>query len=356
MKNKLSSLVVTGALASIMPLSMAQAEPKVYGKLHLNYGTYEETSGSTTVEDNWQLNSYASRFGVKGSHDLDGGLQAVYKLEWEVNPDSDNSQGEINVEDGSAADNSDVVTVEDSGTAGFSRRNMYVGLKGGFGEVRFGRHDTPLKMVQGKFDQFGDTLGDLKNAGDEDGENRLDNVLAYLGNTGDISFALALIPSEGDGTAAGDGPADSYSASVSYASGPLYVGVAMDSYDDTASAVQENSLARLVATYKMSGMQFGLLWQSGVEKPRTSSDDKEDWLGLSFNTKFGGKNKFKAQYIMVEDSAATALEGTLLALGVDHKLNKKHKVYVMYSALEEEAGGTTTKEVNSLSLGIVSKF
>ena len=354
MKKKLSSLLVAGTMASVLPLSIAQAdETKVYGKLHLNYGTYEEKSGSTTVEDNWQLNSYASRFGVKGSKDLDGGLQAIYKLEWEVNPDGDNTE-EFDVEDGSQADNTDAVTIEDSGTAGFSRRNMYVGLKGGFGELRFGRHDTPLKLVQGKFDQFNDTLGDLKHAGDEDGENRVDNVLAYLGKAGEINFTIALIPSEGDGTTAGDGPADSYSASISYSTGPLYVGVAMDSYDDTAGA-DENSLARLVAIYKMSDMQFGLLWQSGVEAPDTSAA-KEDWIGLSFNTKFGGNNKFKAQYIMVEDSAATPLEGTLLAVGIDHNLDKKNKVYVMYTALEEEAGGTTTKEVNSLSVGMVSGF
>ena len=355
MKKKLSSLLVVGTMTSILPLSIAQAADSTtaYAKVHINYGTYEEKNATSTVEDNMQLNSYASRFGVKGSRDLDGGLKAIYKLEWEVNPDGNNTE-EVDVESGAAADNSDVVTIEDSGTAGFSRRNMYVGLKGGFGEVRFGRHDTPLKMVQGKFDQFGDTLGDLKNAGDEDGENRLDNVLAYLGKSGDVSFAIALIPGEGDGSSSGDGAADVFSASVSYKQGPLYVGLAMDSYDDTGGQ-DESDLSRLVATYKMNNMQFGLLWQSGVEAP-DNSDAAEDWIGLSFNTKFGGKNKFKAQYIMVEDSASDATEGTLLALGVDHKLGKKTKVYVMYSALEEERDAGTTKEVNSLSTGIVASF
>lgn len=348
MKKKLSSLLVAGAISSVLPLSMAQAETKAYGKIHLNYGQHKTTSGGTTTVDNWQVNSYASRFGIKGSKDLENGMSAIYKLEWEVNPDG-NNEDDIDVSD--LQDGS--VEVSDSGTSGFSRRNMYVGLKGGFGQVRFGRHDTPLKLVQGKFDQFGDTLGDLKNAGDEDGENRLDNVLAYLGNSGDINFAIALIPSEGDGTTAGDGPADTYSASVSYKSGPLYVGVAMDAYDDTAGA-DEDSLSRLVATYKMKDMQFGVLWQSGVEAPDTSAA-KEDWIGLSFNTKFAGKNKFKVQYIMVEDNRADPLESTLLAIGVDHKLDKKNKVYVMYSSLEEE-NNTTDFERTSLSVGMVSSF
>jgi len=64
MKNKLSSFLVAGTMASVLPLSIAQAdETKVYGKLHLNYGTYEEKSGSTTVEDNWQ-------FPRSSSHDV----------------------------------------------------------------------------------------------------------------------------------------------------------------------------------------------------------------------------------------------------------------------------------------------
>lgn len=348
MKKKLSSLLVAGTMASVLPMSMALAETTPYAKVHINYGQHETTSGGTTSVDNWQLSSFDSRFGVKGSQDLEGGLQAIYQLEFGVNPDGDNEE-EIDVSD--AQDGS--VEIDDNGRAGFSRRNMYLGLKGGFGEVRLGRHDTPLKMVQGKFDQFGDTLGDLKNAGDEDGENRFDNVLAYLGKSGDIGFAIALIPSEGDGTNAGDGPADSFSASVSYSSGPLYVGVAMDSYDDTGGQ-DETDLTRLVATYKMNNMQLGLLWQSGVEAP-DSSAAKEDWIGLSFNTKFGGKNVFKAQYIMVEDSAADALESTLMAIGVDHKLDKKHKVYVMYSSLEEE-NNTTDFEQTSLSVGMISSF
>lgn len=334
MKNKLSHIATVGALAVMLPLA-TQAETKTYGKIHLNYGQKEVTDQSTPAndEDNWQLNSYASRFGIKGSKQLENNMAITYKLEWEVNPDDDDTKDiEIN------------------------NRNQYLGLKGGFGEIRAGTHDTPLKMAQGKFDQFGDTLADLKHAGDQDGENRAANVLAYLGKFGNIGFNIAIIPGEGDGTTAGDGPGDSYSASVTFKNGPLYVAVAADSYDDTgAAAGSETDLTRIVATYKMNAMQFGLLLQSGVEKVQGAGNE-EDWVGLSFNTKFGGKNKFKVQYIMVEDNAATKREGALLGIGVDHKLDKSTKVYVMYSSLEEELGGTTDLEISSLSAGMVTKF
>ncbi|MGD8811914.1 MAG: porin [Thioalkalispiraceae bacterium] len=331
MNKKIIALAVAGALAA--PLA-AQAEVKVYGKVHVNAGTYEETVGGATVEDNFQINSYASRFGVKGSHALDGDLKATYKLEWEVNPDNEG------VKD---------LTI--------NNRNQYVGLKGGFGEVRVGTHDTPLKMVQGKFDQFGDTLADLKNAGSQDGEHRLENVIAYLGKAGNLSFAAAVIPGEGDGTTAGDSVADTTSVSLAYKEGPLYIGVAADSYDDTGAASgTSNSLTRLVGTYKFGDSQVGLLWQSGVEKV-TASTAEEDWFGVSFNTKLSANYKFKAQYITVEDDAATATENTLTGIGIERKFGKKTKGYLLVTDFESDAAGTANdEEISSVSLGYVIKF
>lgn len=354
MKKSIIALAVAGVLAA--PLA-AQAAPKVYGKMHINMGTVDNGS-----DDNFQVQSFASRVGVKGEHDLGNGLKATYKAEWQIDPDGNGGgTDEYTIHENGTdlnndGDTTDVLTFEDNtdGTSGFSRRNMYAGIKGSFGEFRFGRHDTPLKMVQGKFDQFGDTLADLKNAGDQDGENRADNVLAYLGKSGNLSYAIALIPGEGDGVDAGDGVADTTSVSLAYKEGPLYIGIAADSYDDTAGA-DEDSLTRLVATYKFSDSQIGLLWQSGVEKPGSESD-KEDWLGVSFKTKMGGNNTFKAQYITVEDEAATALESTLIGVGIEHKFSKTTKGYVLATSLEEEAGGTTTKELDSFSIGYVVKF
>jgi len=96
-------------------------------------------------------------------------------------------------------------------------------------------------MAQGKFDQFNDTLADIKNAGSMDGKNRFANMLLYLGKTADFSYNIALIPGEGDGLTGGDGPADIISASVTYKTGPLYVGFATDSYDDTGSSGSEKT-------------------------------------------------------------------------------------------------------------------
>jgi len=332
MNKKLIAVAVAAGLA--LPMVSAQAvevagkKLEIYGKVHVSISKNDQLG---TAADNFLLESNGSRLGFKGAIPLDGGLSGTYKYETEIDVDS--------------------------ATTAFATRNTYIGLKGAFGEVRLGQHDSSLKMAQGKFDQFGDTVGDIKHAGDEDGENRNKNSITYVGKFDKLSVNVQLIPGEGDGTdgGSGQGIADSTSVGVSYKSGPLFVAVATDKHDKKAVAgATENTMTRLVATYKMSGMQFGLLSQSGVEKADNSAA-KETWLGASFGMKVGGKGKVKVQLINVKDSATTALKGTQTSIGYDHKLGKKGTVYALYNTITEK-NAATTKDNNTVSVGYILKF
>ena len=116
MKKRLLAIAIATTLVS--PLA-ANADVTTYGIVHMSVGTVDTgTSGSV---DNWQIRSHASRLGFKGSEDLGNGLSANFKLEYGVDPQA---------------------------SPGLSSRNQYLGLKGGFGEVRVGRHDTPLKWLR----------------------------------------------------------------------------------------------------------------------------------------------------------------------------------------------------------------
>lgn len=343
MNKKILAATIASVLCVPLMAHAADAKksnsPTIYGKVHVSYGTIETKKNGVTTVDNWQERSHASRVGVKGERDLGNGLSAVYKFEWQVNTEE---------------------SLEDTGATNgtydqiFERRNMYVGLKGGFGEFRVGRHDMPLKLAQGKFDQFGDTDADLKHAGDQDGENRKDNAVVYLGKSGNVGYSVAAVAGEESGANANDGPADTVSASVSYKSGPMYFAIAQDSHANAGNA-ESDSMTRFVSTYKFSKMQVGLLVQSGVEKANTAGNE-EDWVGLSFNAKVGSKGKIKAQYIAVEDNETNKTEGTLMAVGYDYKFDKKTTGYVMYSNLEEEKSGAKTLESSFVGVGMVLKF
>jgi predicted porin len=105
-------------------------------------------------QDNWALESNASRIGVKGDFPLVDDLKAVYKLEYELFTDGSNSTS-------------------------FTQRNTYAGLQGSWGTVIAGKNDTPLKAIAAEtIQQFKDlALGDFKYV--MIGENRENNVIQY---------------------------------------------------------------------------------------------------------------------------------------------------------------------------------
>jgi len=366
MNKGIIAIAVAGVLAA--PLA-AQAETTIFGKMHVSAGTSETTDSTatpTTTSDAMTVESHASRLGVKGSHDLGGGMTAKYHIEYEVNPDGDN-KGSITVTEAAAnvdcngdgtISTTDKCSTDTDGTAGLKRRNQWVGLGAGWGEVRIGRHDTPLKIAQGKFDQFNDTSADIKGVGKiSQGENRLDNVIAYIGKFGSLTVAAAAAASEGDGkteaaggTGTGDTLLDTTSIAAMYKAGPLFVSLAMDSYD-TTETYDTDSLMRAVATYKMGAMQAGLLYETGGYGSK--ANDK-DIMGLSFAMGMG-KNKVKLQYMTSENASTTAFEQTQTTVGYDVGLSKQVTGYVMYTAYEETQA-TYTGEYTAARVGMIVKF
>jgi predicted porin len=335
MKKNLIALAVAGVIAAP---AVAMADATVYGKLHASYGSVTDDA---TDYDAIALRSHSSRLGVKGSEDLGGGLSANYQLEWEVDPFGD---GNTNFGQLGAA-----------GGDNLERRNQWIGLKGGFGEVRVGRHDTPLKMAQGKFDQFNDMDGDIGNA--FAGEDRADNVVAYLNNFGPIGIAAAAIAGEsgpdGNGGTGGDSFADAYSIAATYTAGPLFLSAGMTSYDDndTGFAGTED-VTRLVATYNWNDMDFGALYSMTSD---TDSNAETSGWGLSWGMGMGGGNKVKAQYLYNEYDAGGEI--TNMSLGFDHAFSKSTTVYAAYNATEEEnAAGTTTGDFEFFGVGMILKF
>ncbi|MEW8561938.1 MAG: porin [Candidatus Thiodiazotropha sp.] len=331
---KILSLAIAAAL--VAPVA-AMADATVYGKAHMVIQNTSEDDGTDDV-DVWSVDSIDSRVGVKGSEDLGGGLKAVYQFEFKVNLD-----------DGS----------------GLGDRNQFVGLAGGFGTVLLGRHDTPLKMSQGKFDQFGDVAGDIKSV--IPGEDRLDNVIAYVSpSMGGLSIIGALVSGElGDGAGGElDGPADHISIAGLYKNGPIFASLAYNSYDLGIVADADPSLLRGTLIYK-AGM-----WQAGVMFSSLDLDDAgedADAYGVSGNVKVGGSGKIKAQFLSGDAPVASApispgvkvtdgTEGndvTQWSLGYEHGLSKRTKVHVGYTLYEEDE---SDYEETAFFGGLIHKF
>jgi predicted porin len=343
MKLKLLSLLVGAAV--VAPSAMADVQ--VYGKLNASVESTEEVA-SDGVDRAWEVKSNASRFGVKGDAELTDSLKAIYKLEWQV----------------------DISDKANSSDDHIKSRNQYVGLKGGFGQMVVGRHDTPLKSSQGKVDLFGDLGGDIAHI--MVGENRKGNMILYttpkLGDM--VTINAAIMPGEGHGTD-NDGIADSFSTSVVLETGPVYAAIAYD--DEVGNKVPKflglssedlemldnvsGSLdtIRLTAQYNADSFGVGGLYQTAEQSE--GNDDSMDSLMLSAYFKVGA-GQIEAQYAQTEfdiKNASDEPEIDQITFGYEHKLGKKTKGYV-YVTRENYEAGRSDEDITNFGVGVEHKF
>ena len=362
MKRKLLPLVIAGLTLAATGSAMAGA-PTVYGKVNVSVhkNNFQKVSGGAAVDqqDNWSMESNASRLGIKGDFDIADDLKAIYKLEYE-----------IAVDDG-----------VNSNSREFAARNIYAGLQGSWGTLIAGRNDTPLKLAQGEVDRFNDlVLADIANV--MVGDNRADNMIMYSTPTfSGFNFTIGLVEGENDGVSAGakdDGLADSISAAATYTSDALYLAAAMDNnVNGTTDAY------RLVGEVNLGAGKIGAIYQKAEahDKEDVISSlkgdigsfgalipgaaigfDEQDAYVLNGEVKLGGPWKLKAQYGYSESSTARGFddaEATLMALGVDYKLNDNAKLFAYYAQLETEGDTVFTNDTvedKTFAVGFDFKF
>ncbi|MCG8391451.1 MAG: porin [Pseudomonadales bacterium] len=337
MKKNLLAIAV-GAAVAMPGLALADG-PKVYGKVNvsLEQMSYDPSPAAPNNDDEWELQSNASRLGVKGDFDLDvGNLKAIYKAEFE-----------ISVDDG------------DKGGQTFSQRNIYGGLQGGFGTLMAGKFDTPTKKAQGDVDQFNDLDGDIKNI--LAGENRASNIIQYstpkLADM--ITLNAAFIPNEDSDDFDGDGEnenglADSTSISLVLEKDMFFGAISrdMDIEDDLAADAQTGfgtlDITRVAAGVAPGNLELGALYQI-AEESEGDGEDSSYVLSAAFKI---DRVKLKAQYGMTEADTNDE-ELTQYSLGADYKLAKASKAYVYFSNLEADIADS---EEQTIGVGMEHKF
>jgi predicted porin len=160
---------------------------KPYGQISGEVGAYRINNTDGIGID---VRSYASRFGLKGAHALDGGLTAVYQVEVGFNP----VNGTVAAGSRTGADSALGYSAgANDGT--ISNRNSFVGVAGGFGTFLIGNHDTPYKLAargSGAISNA-DTVANLQLQTDR----RLKGAIAYVAPAdavGGATIAAAIVP------------------------------------------------------------------------------------------------------------------------------------------------------------------
>jgi len=313
------SAIIAAAIASLVAGS-ATADNTVYGAAHASILNQDIVGGAK----NWAVVTNTSKLGFKGSEDLGNGMKATYQMEMSYD------------------------LTDGAGIGG--ARNSYVGLAGDFGEVRLGRHDTPAKSAfyAGGNDHIGDSVVDL-NGTFGFAEVRADDVIAYLSPAyGDVKYAVAVAPGEGNGTTAGDGLTDAVSLGVMYAAGGIKVGVGYEDFADLGNGT-DNSNMNLGGSYTMDNLTLGLQYQA---QTAGTTDTTIFALVAAFKM---DSNTFVASFGNRDvDNNGAATDADVMNLGINHAMSKRTSVWAGYSDVSDTAGGLT--EGTKLAFGMNHKF
>ncbi len=349
MQKKLIALAIAG-LASTT--AFAQSNVTVYGVMDASVDFTD--SGDTAVLTSQRVtkvSSNQSRIGFKGSEDLGNGLKAIFQIETAINADG-------------------------GATASLNSRNTFVGLEGkNWGMVRVGQYDTPYKTA--RIDYFGDHLGDHRNlmgAGKTSFDGRPANTIRY--DSPDMSgfdFALSYTAAAETAATTAVEEGEYWSASAKYKISSAWDIRASYERHEFGSAGSGTLAAAggVVAGEAEKAWKIGTSYKSGPLRASFEYESIDDdfsvattverkaWtLGGGYTV---GSNEFLIAYTVADDlDGISDTGGKQWAIGMDHTLSKRTKLYAYYVDLTNDAaatfgltgaGGNTTGGTAALGAG-----
>jgi predicted porin len=320
--------------SSLLLISMsAISAPKVYGKLNIALNN----DGSDGVnEKEIDLVSNSSRLGLKGQLEMQDGLVGLYQIEYQIDPVDGHARDEVKGENGE-------IEVTDST---FTQRNSYVGLKGSFGTLKLGKHDTPLKKASLKVDLFNDLKGDIKNI--TDGENRITSFLGYDSPVfgGGVSISVSLSKGKDDGVIGTDLDGEfgtNLSASLKYDIEVIQFVIATEKA--SIKGFDHNRLGMMIPAGPVT---IGLIHTTTESTIGNSVDYDATTISIAGKVA-DGNGRVKFQYGTSDKSAGL----TQTQIGYDHKLFKNFKILAYHTVRSQDAANSDDAHTG---LGIEYKF
>lgn len=373
--------LLLAATVAAMGVSAAQAAPTLYGKINLSVDQIENIS-FIEDQDKSELNSNASRIGVKGEEKLTDNVSAVYVAEWEISADGDESDAQT-----------------------FKKRNLFGGLKfANVGTLKAGIFDSYFKNAAGKYqDIFNDHTLDITNM--MYGEDRLKNSIGFETDKkmlGGLQFNILAQQGEDatkeDYATTGqkgkrDGFGDSISTSLTYENKDVGVALALagnfgvEGKYNGIGAVSElikaevvdavgiklpstklySDAIRVTGSYDFSkiganGLVLGALYQQAEPTDDIKGFEgleEKAWL-ISSTYKVGNTPwVVKAQYQTAE-TTADIFNGDITidqyGIGVDYNLNKQTRLYGLLAQQKLDITGVDLEEDNKTVFGLGMEY
>ena len=220
-------LFAAAAAALVSAGAFAQSSVSLYGVADAGVEWVNKAPGNGDSRVALQSgNMSGSRWGLRGTEDLGGGLKGIFNLE-----------SGFNIDDGRSA--------QDNRLFG---RAAYVGLQGQWGQLTLGRQTNLLYDFALQYDPM--AIASRYSIASQDAAlaGRADNAVKYIGTFGGLTAsALYSTRSDGQEVAGNNKLGREWSAGLNYASGPFAIGAV---YDQSNGNTDNAALAGLVADIK----------------------------------------------------------------------------------------------------------
>ena len=349
-------MAAVGALASAD--AQAQSTVTIYGRANATI----ESQKVTGVERTEVLQNNASRWGLRGSEDLGGGLKAFFQLE-----------SGFNIDTGVATNN-----FGQGASGSLFNRESFVGVTTGLGTLRAGRITSPLYFASADYISMhnhdtgtsSDALFNFFATGVNNNNSLAYKTPSFGGADVEVaySFAAGFLPNNPAAFVEQPGSRNQKNLQVAFnwQGGPLHLGggyaqmkdqsglpATAETKDDTwvIRGLMELGAFTVGAYYERSKFDFGANQRRSRNNYRLSG-----MYAL-------GQNEFHVNYGMAGDFSGLSDSGaTQWTLGYNYNLSKRTKVYGFYTQLEDGdrsnfyVGAGNGAKFSSLAAGLRHNF
>ena len=343
------SLVALAAMSVIGAVS-AQSSVTLYGLADAYIGSERIAAAGATSNGTSQtvVNSggqNGSRWGLRVSEDLGGGLAAIAQFE-----------SGFNIDTGSQTDNI-------GRTQTLFGRQAFVGLKSGFGTVALGRQYGPYDDMKGTlslqgnnaFDATGGGVYGTVGIGAWVGYNpRVNNSIKFQSNNySGLSFSAIYGMGEDKTTAAS--ASSTFGIGAMYANGPITVGLVHQNEGFTRSATNgknelENTL--FAGAYDFGVAKLGGGYNEARVRANGNADPKSKEWFIALSAPLGATT-LKAQYARSKQNfGSVSYENDSIGLDAVYDFSKRTSAYVGYNATTFDQAGPTGGDLKNRRFGV----
>lgn len=362
MNKKLVALAVAGACALPVAVQAQTANVTLYGRVHLDMEVVHGRQANGSNPHVFRVSSNSSRFGIRGTESLGGGLNAIFQLESSV--------------------------VADAGGGTIAGRESFVGLQGSWGTFKMGNFLVPYDDLAPIFmnpHQYGSSLfatGALWGAssgyagspvqatcGDRAFDCRAPNSVRYdtpniAGFTGSYQYATREgTPIQHSGL---------QSAGVFYNNGPIWAGTAYSYNEDIGGPGLDDRAWSIAASYNFGIVRPAVVYETAKWQTPVGSVKRNFW-GVSALVPIGGASSIYGFYGHAGNTTGSAPDGTRIGgsagaapvigvvkgpdtganhwvLSYGYALSKRTNVYAAYTKVDNKCKAAYSTHINPITI------